>query len=144
MNPLSQLWIWLIFAGAVLGGALAGWGIGNMTGRAEGRKLERADHNAQAVKDLTGLIDSHQALISAAAKASKDMRAALGKRAAQDTQTGLEFKDALFATADSRAGCVFPADVMRQLAAASERAGQAASSGIHHPMPSASASTGRP
>lgn len=144
MNPLSNVRIWLIFAGAVLCGGLVGWFVGNMNGRTEGREMERADYNAKAVNDLTGLINSHQSLISAASKASKEMRVALGKRAAQDTQTTLEFKDALSATADSRAGCVFPAGVMRQLAAASERAGQAAAGGIHHPLPGTSASAGRP
>ena len=138
MSALQKVLAWLIFGAAILGGACIGWAAGNMTGRSEGRKLERADQDKQSVKDLTGLIDSHKDLISQAAAASKGMRQALGARSTADTKTTQEFKDALSLTADSRAGCVFPADVMRQLSAAHGRAAQAAASGIRGPLPAAS------
>ncbi len=125
---------------APLASALAGFYYGTQYGKA----TQAAQQGQQAVKSLSGLIDSHQRLIAEAAKASKDMRAALGKRAEQDAQTNKDFKNALAATADSRTGCEFPAGVMRQLAEASERAAQAAASGIHHPVPGASASTQQP
>ncbi len=72
------------------------------------------------------------------------MRQALASREQLDTATTQEFKNALNATADSRAGCVFSADVMRQLATANERAAQAAASGVHHTMPGASAGAKQP
>lgn len=140
MSALQKLQAWLIFGAAILGGACIGWVVGDMTGRSEGRKLERADQDRQAVKDLTGLIDSHKDLISQAAAASKGMRQALGARSAADAKTNQEFKDALAATADSRTGCLFPADVMRQLSAAHGRAAQAATGGIRGPLPATSPS----
>ena len=124
--------------------ALASAAGGFVYGRQQGVVAEAAKHDKQAVQDLATLIDSHKSLIAQAATASKNMRAALGQRATQDAQSNKEFKDALFVTADSRAGCVFSADVMRQLAAASERAAQAAAGGIHHPLPGASAGTSQP
>ena len=111
---------------------------GHINGYKEG--IAKADHATQ----LNGLLESHQGLIKEAAEASKSMRQALASREQLDTTTTKELKNALTATADSRAGCVFPAVVMRQLAAASERAAQAAAGGIHHPLPGASAGAGRP
>lgn len=124
--------------------ALAAGLAGLVYGMQLGAATEVARQDKQAVKALSALIDSHKTLIGEAATASKNMRAALSLRATQDAQTNKDFKNALAATADSRAGCVFPAGVMRQLAAASERAGQAAAGGIHHPLPGTSASAGRP
>lgn len=137
---MSRSEIVLIALLVALASALTGFVYGMQQGAAK----QVAKQDQQAVKNLSFLINSHQALITQASAASKEMRAALGKRAAQDAQTTQEFKDALTATADNRAGCVFPAGVMRQLATASERAAQAAAGGIHHPMPGASASTGKP
>ena len=137
---MSRSGIALIALLVALASALAGFVYGTQQGVAK----QTAKQDQQAVKNLSSLINSHQALITQAATASKDMRAALSLRAAQDAQTNKDFKNALNATADSRAGCVFPADVMRQLAAASERAAQAATGGIHRPVPGASASTKRP
>ena len=113
-------------------------------GMRQGAVAESARRDGKAVADLTKLITSHQSLIDQANAASRRMRGALARRAAADTQTTQEFKDALAATADSRAGCVFPADVMRQLAAARERAAQAAAGGIQGALPSAPASASRP
>ena len=110
----------------------------------ETRKLERADQDKQTVKDLTGLIDSHKGLIAQANTASQGMRAALSLRATHDAQTTKEFQDALLATADSRAGCVFSADVMRGLEGARTRAAQAAAGGIQGALPGPATSVGRP
>ena len=144
MNPLQKWLGWLAFCGALLGGGCIGWVVGDITGRTEGRKLERADKDAQTVKDLTGLIDSHQGLITQANTASQKMRAALNLRAMHDAQTSKEFKDALLATADSRAGCVFSADIMRGLEGARARAAQAAAGGIQGTLPGPATHGGRP
>lgn len=117
---------------------------GHINGYKEGIAKANADHTAQDFKKLNGLLESHQGLIKQASEASKSMRQALASREQLDTITTKEFKNALNATADSRAGCVFSADVMRQLATASERAAQAAASGVHHPMPGASAGAKQP
>ena len=124
--------------------ALAAGLAGLVYGMQLGAATEVARQDKQAVKALSALIDSHKTLIGEAATASKNMRAALSLRATQDAQTNKDFKNALAATADSRAGCVFPTGVMRQLADASERAAQAAAGGIHHPLSGASASTQQP
>lgn len=117
---------------------------GHANGYKEGVAKATADHTAQDFKKLNGLLESHQGLIKQAAEASKSMRQALASRAQLDINTTKEFKDALNATADSRAGCVFDAGVMRQLSAARDRAAQAAASGIHSPVPGASASAKQP
>ena len=124
-------------------GGLSGLG-GHIKGYQAGIAKANAEQTARDFKKLNGLIDSHQGLIKQAAEASVSMRQALASRTQLDATTTKEFKNALAATADSRAGCVFDADVMRQLAGARERAAQAAAGGIHHPMPGASASAGRP
>ena len=56
-----------------------------------------------------------------------------------DAKSSKGFKDALASSADSRDGCVFPADVMRKLAASRDRAAQAAASGIEGVVPPARA-----
>lgn len=121
---------------------------GGLTGLAYGMRLgaakEVARQDQQAVKALSALIDSHQALIGEAQTASQTMRAALSLRASQDAKTNKDFKNALAASADSRAGCVFPADVMRQLADASARAAQAAAGGVHGSLPGAGAGAQQP
>lgn len=122
---------------------LAGAAGGFFYGRDAGQVAEAAKRDGQAVKDLTGLIDSHKGLIKAAGAASKAMRAAVARRAAQDEQTTKEFKDALTATAASRVGCVFPADVMRQLSDARDRAAEAAAFGVRGAVPGAAASAER-
>ncbi|WP_219211915.1 hypothetical protein [Variovorax boronicumulans] len=108
-------------------------------GHADGKAEAVAKENAKAVKDLTGLIDSHAQLVTQAANASKAIRQAIARRAGADAQTTEEFKNALAATADSRAGCLFDDDVMRRLATAQRRAAQAAAGGILGEVSSASA-----
>ncbi len=117
---------------------LAGTAGGYVYGIDQGAVQESAKRDSKAVADLTGLIDSHQQLISQSKAASAGMRKALGARAAADAVTTKDFQDALKATAGSRAGCVFDDGVMRQLAIARERSAKAAASGIRGALPSAS------
>ena len=106
-------------------------------GKHQGALAESAKRDGKAVADLTQLITSHQGLIGQANRASLALRAVVAARLEADNKFLQEFKDALKPTAASRAGCVFPADVMRQLAAARDRAAKAAASGIAGGVPAA-------
>lgn len=136
MNRLT-----LVLAGLLLAvaGAVGGAFWGYLEGHAQGVLAESSKHDAQALQGLTNLIESHQDLIKQAGITSKAMRRALALRMSHDEQTTKEFKDALRASAASRAGCVFPADVMRQLATARDRAAEAATGGVQHQVPGAAA-----
>lgn len=124
--------------------ALVGVLGGYYYGHAQGVTAEAARRDATAVQQLTGLIDSHRTLIDQATAASRAMREATAERAALDTQTTEEFVHALSITAGSRAGCRFDAGVLRQLAAARERAAQAAAGGVRHPLPGPRPSASQP
>jgi len=134
----TTLALFALIAG--LAGALGGY----FYGHSQGVTAESARRDGQAVQQLTGLMDAHKNLIADAGKASRAMRQATAARQSVDTQSTKEFADALALTAASRAGCSFDAGVMRQLAAARDRAAQAAAGGLRHPLPAASASTQRP
>jgi len=134
----TTLALFALIAG--LAGALGGY----FYGHSQGVTAESAKRDGQAVQQLTGLIDAHKSLIADAGKASRAMRKATAARAATDTESSKEFADALALTAASRAGCAFDAGVMRQLAAARDRAAQAAAGGLRHPLPGASAAAQRP
>lgn len=118
---------------------LVGLAAGYYFGHGQGVFTESAKRDGQAVKDLAQMLDAHKDLVSQAGVASKQMRRAVAQRAAQDAHTTQELKNALATTADSRANCVFPPDVMRQLAEARDKAGQAAALGIRGAVPGASA-----
>lgn len=132
---------WLL---AVVLTGLGGAGGGYLYGHGQGEAGKVAEQDSKAVKDLTGLITSHQVLIKQASAASKAMRTALTGRTQIDDKTTQELKDALALTADSRAGCVFDAGVMHQLGTARDRAATAASGGVLRPMPAASGSAAGP
>ena len=106
-------------------------------GQHQGVLAESAKRDGKVVADLANLITSHQGLITQANNASRNIRTAMAARLLADAQSSKEFKDALASSADSRDGCVFPADVMRQLAAARDRAAKAAASGIAGGVPAA-------
>jgi len=129
---------------AVLISALASLGGGYWYGKADGRAEERARQDSKTVKDLGEIISSQTKLIQDANAASSAMRQATARREAADRKTTEEFNHALAATADSRAGCVFDAGVLRQLAAARDRAAQAAAGGIRGTLPAPGASADTP
>lgn len=132
---------WLL---ALVVAALASAGGGFYAGHADGFAEAKAEDNAKTVGQLTNLITSHQSLIEAAGKASRGMRQAIADRQSADLKSTQEFKHALTPTAGDRAGCLFPADSMRQLAQAHARAAEAAASGIHVALPSANPTADRP
>lgn len=123
-----------------LAGAVGGY----FYGLHQGTLAEAGKRDKASLQDLSALIDSHKTLISEAGAASLAMRSALARRSANDAQTTKDFKNALIVTESSRVGCVFPADVMRRLAAAQARAADAAASGIRNPLPATGASTEQP
>lgn len=130
--------------GAVAIAALVCASAGYLWGRHEGTRLERARADAQAVRDLSALIESHQDLIGQARAASQGMRQALASRRSQDRAATKELRDVLAQTADRRVDCVFDAGVMRSLEAARERAAQAAAGGVLGPVPAAGGEPGEP
>jgi len=129
---------------AVLIAALASLGGGYWRGHVDGMAASQAVQDHKAVGDLAGILDSHTTLIASSNEASRAMRQATALRQAADRKTTEEFRHALSATADSRAGCVFPADVMRQLQAAHERAATAAALGVRGALPAAGAGADQP
>jgi hypothetical protein len=132
---------WLL---ALVLASVASAGGGVYVGHADGVAETTAKQDAQTVGQLTNLISSHQGLIDTAAQVSRGMRQALAKRQSADAKSTQEFKDGLTPTAGDRAGCLFPADSMRQLAQAHARAAEAAASGIHVALPGANPTADRP
>ena len=131
----------LIAVGSALGwtfGHATGYDSGHDEGIKDGKAQQLAQTNAQALASISQMLESHKSLVAAAGQASKAMRAALAQRAAHDAQTTQEFRHALTSSAASRAGCVFPADVMQQLTQARDRAAQAATSGVRSALPDTS------
>lgn len=132
---------WLL---ALVVAALASAGTGFYAGHADGIAQAKAEDDAKTVGQLTAMLTSHQSLIDAAGAVSRGMRHALAKRRSADAKSTQEFKDGLTSTAGDRAGCLFPADSMRQLAQAHARAAEAAASGVHVALPSANPTADRP
>ncbi|MFT4190856.1 MAG: hypothetical protein QM617_04935 [Comamonas sp.] len=120
---------------AVLAAAVGGYAYGLLQGRAKAT----AAQNAQTVQALQGLLTQHQDLTQRAGQASTALRTATAAWNGRVRQTTQELRDALAPTADSRAGCLFDAGVMRQLDAARASAGAAAASGIAGAVPATAA-----
>ena len=127
-------------AGLVLAVAtgIAGYGYGIDQGKA----LEKGRQDASALKMLTDQVTAHADLVKRSSAASRALRAAMAEQERTNTATTRELNHELTQTADSRAGCVFPAGVMRNLADARDRAAEAAASGIRQPLPSAASGPG--
>ena len=128
---MSRSTLALIALLLALGAGTAGY----WRGTSDGRASAAADQNAKAVSDLTEIITSSNALVKAASAASNRIRKAVAARELADNKTTKEVSDELAATSDSRAGCVFPAGVMRGIAEARDRSAAAAASGIGSPVP---------
>ena len=134
---MSRTKITLIALVLSLAAAVAGF----FYGRHQGVLAESAKRDSKAVAQLEQLITSQKGLIGESNRASLALRNAAAARQEADNKFLQEFKDALKPTADSRAGCVFPPDVMRQLTAARDRAAKAAASGIAGGVPAAAPSS---
>ncbi|MBX9935044.1 MAG: DUF2570 domain-containing protein [Burkholderiaceae bacterium] len=115
--------------------ALAALTAGYWRGHRDGQAATVARQDAQTVQDLSAQLTAHADLIEQSGAASRRLRQAMAQREQADQKTTKELRNALSKTADSRTGCVFPADVMRSLANAQTRAAQAAASGIGRALP---------
>ena len=110
----------------------------------QGKALEKGRQDGQALAAITTQINAHADLVKRSGAASKGMRAAVAQFEKANTQTTREIADALTSTAPDRADCVFPADVLRGLQSARDRAAEAAASGIRSALPAAPASPSGP
>ena len=127
-------------ATALVGGLLlaAAAGIGGYGyGLDQGKALEKGRQDAKALETITDQIAAHADLVKRSGAASKGLRAAVAQFEKANTQTTREIADALTSTAPDRADCVFPADVLRGLQSARDRAAEAAASGIRSALPAA-------
>lgn len=124
---------------ALAGFVLAvGTGIaGYVCGIDQGKALEKGRQDGKALETITDQIAAHADLVKRSGAASKGMRAAVAQFEKANTQTTREIADALTSTAPDRADCVFPADVLRGLQSARDRAAEAAASGIRSALPAA-------
>lgn len=124
--------------------AIVGISGGYYTGYSQGVTDERGRQDAKTVQDLTSTLGAYATLIADSNAASSAMRTALATRSALDAKTTKDLKNALAKTTVSRADCRFDDDVMRQLAAARDRAAVTAASGIRNPLPAASGGSQQP
>ena len=118
----------------------AGGAAGYWRGHVAGSAAEVARQDADTINTLGAQLAAHADLVKQSGDASRRLRVAVALREKANTQTSKDLRDALLASADSRAGCTFPAGVMRQLAQARDAAAQAAASGIGSALPGAAAS----
>ena len=127
----------------VLGGVLLSLatGIGGYAyGTSQGKAIEKGRQDAETVQALTDQIGAHNDLVKRSNDASRRLRNAVTLREQANQQSSQELSNELTTTADSRAGCVFPSSVMRNLSEARDRAAKAAASGIGGAVPGAGAS----
>ncbi|QIL81758.1 hypothetical protein G7047_18925 [Diaphorobacter sp. HDW4A] len=137
---MSRSAIALGFVLAVIAAGVGGYGYGH----SEGKASQVADYNAKAVKQLGDQLSTHDDLVKRSTAANQALRATIQLRKKANQQTSEVLTHELNSTADSRAGCVFPPGVMRELSAARDRAAEAASGGVSSAVPGAtSGSTGR-
>jgi hypothetical protein len=102
---------------------------------AQGKNDALIDYLQTDIKTLTTVITQTQALIDHANAISATLDAAIAKRQVTDQKTTQEIYRALSRTANERIDCDFDDSVMQQLAAARDRANQAAATGIGNPVP---------
>lgn len=105
----------------------------------QGKALEQGRQNAKTLDAITEQLSAHADLVKRSGAANRGMRAAVAQLEKANTQTTTEIADALTSTAPDRADCVFPADVVRGLQGARDRAAQAAAGGIRGALPAAPA-----
>lgn len=131
----------IALAGLVVALVCAAGGYG--FGIADGKAKAVATSNAETVLQLRDTLGAHVDLVKQSNRASVAMRVATAERQAQDAKTSEDFREALKKTAGDRAGCVFPADVVRQLSDAHARAASAAARGVRGALPAADAGAGK-
>lgn len=128
---MSRSAIALGFILAVIAACVGGYGFGHT----EGKAAQVADYNAKAVKQLGDQLTAHDDLVKRSTVANQALRATIQLRKKANQQTSEVLIHELNSTADSRAGCVFPPGVMRELSAARDRAAEATSGGVSGAVP---------
>ena len=136
---MSRTTIALIALVAALLAAASGW----WAGVSHGKDITTAKHDADLVKELRGIFDSHTTLTDEANAASRALRQARGTRQATFQKTTQELTDALAPTADRRTDCVLPVDGVRVLSEAQRRAAAAAAGGFAAGLPATSGSASK-
>lgn len=127
-------------AAGLLAGALGAWRLFayvEQAGYDRGFAAARNECQQTDLSRLQAVIDSTKSLAQAANAASQKLGQTISARQQADDKTTKEIRNALAATAGSRAGCVFDAGVMRQLEAARQRAAAAAAGGLGNAVPAA-------
>lgn len=119
----------LVAMGCAVGGAL--WGQ-----RME-RQSQQAAHNAKVVEQLTNTLHAGADLARRSTEASQAIRQATANLQQAQAKNLKDFRHELQSTDADRAGCVFPAGVMRGISAARDRSAAAAANGIVDTMPTA-------
>ena len=128
---MSRSAIALGFVLAVIAAGVGGYGFGHT----EGKAAQVAHYNANAVKQLGDQLTAHDDLVKRSTVANQALRATIHLRKKANQQTSEVLTHELNSTADSRAGCVFPPGVMRELSTSRDRAAQAASGGVSGAVP---------
>ena len=133
MNKLQGLILVLCIA------AIAGWHFYDKQQAVDaayknGLAVARAETQKQTLEDLTAIINNAQVLVEYAGAISGKIQTAINARETYDQQTTKEIRNALSRTATTRIRCNFDDDIMQQLAAARNRANEAATIGIEYPL----------
>ena len=116
---------------------LVGTAGGVLWGQHSERKTQQADQNSKALQQLTSTLTASADLAKRSTEASQAIRTATASMQQAQAQNLKDFRHELQSTAADRAGCVFPAGVMRSISEARDRAAAAAAHGIVNPMPAA-------
>lgn len=127
----------------VLLGLVGTAALGYVQGRSDGVAAEAARRDGADAAALREASAEAARMVADARAASAAWRRAMAAAAAQNERTTKEFADVLAQTETLRAGCVLPADGLRQLAAARDRAAAATTGGVDAELPAAAADSGR-
>lgn len=120
---------------------LVGTAGGVLWGQHSERKTQQADQNSKALQQLTSTLTASADLAKRSTEASQAMRTATARLQLAQSQNLKGIRDELQSTATERAGCVFPAGVMRSISTARDRAATAAAHGIVNPVPATTGGT---
>lgn len=107
------------------------------TGYANAQREAVSDCQSATIKQLQSILTDAEQLTVDANAASLALNKTISDRIVADAKTTKDIRDALKTTAHLRIDCKLPDNVMRDLAAARQRANEAAASGIDSAMPAA-------
>ncbi len=102
-----------------------------------GQHLERKNQDAETVAQLKTTLTASADLVKRSTEASQAIRTATTRLQLAQAQNLKDFRHELQSSATDRAGCVFPAGVMRSISAARDNAATAAAHGIVDTVPAA-------